>query len=281
MDISLPEHLAHERPHALLTGMPSSFVRRLIHARGIEKKGSLLRCKLFAHEQATEQQQFHPFQVLYEDDFLLIINKPVGLDVHPNTKEQTDTLANAVAAYYAYAHQHCRVRHMHRLDKYTTGVIVYAKNEWAHVVLDEAMRNRHIRRSYVCITEGIPERPSGTIDAPIGSDRHHPTRRRVSNTGERAVTRYAIAETYVRHALVRVSLETGRTHQIRVHMAHIGHPIAGDGMYGGHRDVVPEQALHAERVELLHPWTRAKLVVTAPLPDAFAIARAQLRRQSH
>nr|WP_231571724.1 RluA family pseudouridine synthase [Paenibacillus sp. VKM B-2647] len=130
----------------------------------------------------------------------------------------------------------------------------------------------------MAIVEGVMEQNKGKIDLPIGQDRHHSTRRRVSETGEPALTHYAVAERFADHTLVRLKLETGRTHQIRVHLSAIGHPIAGDGMYGGGRRYIPRVALHGERLSWAHPWSGDKQSVRAPMPDDMNKAIAELRK---
>ncbi len=282
-ELTLPDEWAHVPTPVFLRTLPMStkLGRRLHETDGIVRTAQTLRLKLFPHETCDFTPQFKELQVLYEDDFILVINKPAGMEVHPSVAGQGDTLAHAIAAYYAYTDQACRVRHIHRLDKDTTGPLLYAKNEYAHYVCDEAMRTKRIQRLYTAIVEGVPKKNKGEINAPIGQDRHHATRRRVSPTGESAVTWFTVIERFVDHAHVRLQLHTGRTHQIRVHMAHIGHPIAGDGMYGGHRQHIAHQALHGERLLLPHPWTDAPLDIHAPMPAVFARVLHKLRKPPH
>lgn len=218
--------------------------------------------------------------ILYEDDFMLVVNKPIGMEVHPSSQGQKGTLANAVAAYYEMTSQPCRVRPIHRLDKDTTGPVLFAKNEYANIVFEKAMKEKKIDRLYTAIAEGVIRQDKGVIDAPIGQDRLHSTRRRVSETGEPAITRYEVAERFDNHTLLRLKLETGRTHQIRVHLSHIGHPIAGDGMYGGTRKFIPRQALHGEKLTCFHPWTGEKVHVRAPLPDDMSRMLKELRHEN-
>jgi 23S rRNA pseudouridine1911/1915/1917 synthase len=130
----------------------------------------------------------------------------------------------------------------------------------------------------LAVAEGVIAANKGTIDKPIGQDRHHPTRRRVSQTGERAVTRFEVVERFPEHTLVRLRLETGRTHQIRVHLSSVGHPLAGDGLYGGTRRHIRRQALHGEKLIWFHPWTGERMEVRAPLPDDLAALLNELRR---
>jgi 23S rRNA pseudouridine1911/1915/1917 synthase len=193
--------------------------------------------------------------------------------VHPVERHGTGSLANAVAAYYASTGQAVAVRHIHRLDADTTGPVLYAKNALAQISLDAAMREKRIARVYLAVVHGVPARGRGTIDAPIGRDRHHAGRRRVSPTGEPAVTHYETVRAWPEHntALLRLRLETGRTHQIRVHLSHIGHPLVGDTLYGGRPSPrIRRQALHGESLAFPHPWTRETVRVEAPLPADLA-----------
>lgn len=280
LELKLPETLAGVPLNGLLQHLPipHKIAGRLLSVNGVMRQGKQLRLKLFPTEQPEFEAEWSELNILYEDDFTLVVNKPAGMEVHPSVKGQQGTLAHAVAAYYNMTNQACRVRHIHRLDKDTTGPVLYAKNELAHYMFDQAMREKRIERIYIALAEGAIKGKTGVIDAPIGQDRHHSTRRRVSETGERAVTRYEVIERFADHTLVRLRLETGRTHQIRVHLAHLGHPIAGDGLYGGHRPYIARQALHGEMLVWPHPWTDKSMSVKAPLPDDFRTALETLRK---
>lgn len=204
--------------------------------------------------------------ILYEDEHLLIANKPAELETHPSSPGQIDSLLNGVA--YQVKERTGTIKHIHRLDKDTTGAVLFAKNRLAGVMLDRILEERKITRSYAALCEGIIKNNEGTIDEKIGRDRHHATRRRVSPTGQTAITRYKVLERYSnkRLSLVKCSLESGRTHQIRVHFSHIGHPLAGDTLYGG-KPVFGRQALHAYKMEFIHPITEERIVCHAPFLD--------------
>jgi len=183
------------------------------------------------------------------------------------------TLDDAAVRHVLRAGDPLPVHHIHRLDADTSGPVLYAKNDLAQLRLDEAMREKRIDRRYVAIVHGVPRPPAGTIDAPIGRDRHHGSRRRVAPGGDRAVTHYETLKAAGGMALVRVRLETGRTHQIRVHFSHIGHPLLGDKLYGAPADPhLPHQALHGERLVFPHPWTGRTVAVEAPRPRWFGDA---------
>ncbi|MFC5406939.1 RluA family pseudouridine synthase [Cohnella soli] len=282
MEIRLPDHLAGAPMAAIAKQLPlpPKQLSRLMQTRGCVLQGPHLRLHLFPREGRDFPSDWMELNILYEDEFTLVVNKPAGIEVHPSEKGQRKTLAHAVAAYYEMSGQDLRVRHVHRIDKDTTGPVLYAKNEFAHYQYDKAMREKEVERIYVALGEGRVEGNKGTIDKPIGQDRHHSTRRRISDTGDRAVTHYEVVERFDDHTLVRLRLETGRTHQIRVHMASINHPLAGDGLYGGKRNVISRQALHGERLIWRHPWSGEKQQVTAPLPDDLAQALNKLRNGS-
>lgn len=280
MEIRLPDSLVGA-PMSVISKylpLPPKLITKLMQNRGYSLQGPNLRLHLFPKEGRDFPSDWMELNILYEDEFTLIVNKPAGIEVHPSEKGQRRTLAHAVAAYYELSNQDIRIRHIHRIDKDTTGPVLYAKNEFAHYQYDKAMREKTIERIYVALAEGYLEGNKGKIDKPIGQDRHHSTRRRISDTGDPAVTHFEVAERLKDHTLVRLRLETGRTHQIRVHLSSINHPLAGDGLYGGKRGVISRQALHGERLIWSHPWTGDTQQVRAPLPDDFNQALIKLRR---
>ncbi|WP_308302368.1 RluA family pseudouridine synthase [Bacillus sp. V5-8f] len=210
--------------------------------------------------------------ILYEDEHLLIVNKPPGMDTHPNSAGQADTLMNGVAHYLLSTEQPTMAKHIHRLDKDTSGAVLFAKNRLSGVMLDKMLEERKIHRTYLAIVHGLLSKAKGTINEKIGRDRHHPTRRRVSPTGQTAITHFRVLERDPKKKLtiVKCSLESGRTHQIRVHFSHIGHPLAGDVLYGG-KAVFPRQALHAYKISFIHPVTEEPIECIAPFLDSVPI----------
>ncbi|WP_438444346.1 RluA family pseudouridine synthase [Gorillibacterium sp. sgz5001074] len=248
---------------------PLKLLGRLISTGGVRYEGKRLRLKLFPEEVAEVQGEWTELAVLYEDDFCLAVLKPAGMPVHPAYPGHTGTLAQAVASYYETTGQVCRIRHIHRLDEDTTGPVLYAKNEFAHIVLDAAMREKAIARTYLALVQGKPRPPEGTVDRPIGKDRSHPNRRRVSPGGDPARTRYRTLEPAPEATLVELQLETGRTHQIRVHMSDMGCPLVGDALYGGSTRLLGRQALHGASLEFPHPWTGERIRVEAEPPADF------------
>lgn len=191
------------------------------------------------------------------------------MNTHPNNPlEETNTLMNA-ATYYLQAKGEIRnIRQIHRLDRDTTGAILFAKHGLAGSIFDQLLEKRKIKRTYIAAVHGGLHQKKGTINKPIGRDRHHATRRRVSPSGQTAITHYQVLKEDQANQLTYVKcwLETGRTHQIRVHFSSIGHPIVGDILYGG-KPLVKRQALHAAKLEFIHPFTQEDIVCHAPVSD--------------
>ena len=228
-----------------------------------------------------------PLDILYEDDSILMVNKPKGMVVHPSAGHYTGTLVNAVL-------WHCqgqlsgingvsRPGIVHRIDKDTTGVLVVCKNDTAHNAVAAQLKEHSITRKYRAIVHGVIKEDEGTVDAPIG---RHPTERKkmasgVKN-GKRAVTHYRVLERFQGYTYVECQLETGRTHQIRVHMASIHHPLLGDTVYGPAKDShhLEGQTLHAMVLGLIHPVTGEYLEVEAPLPEYFENLLKKFRAMS-
>ncbi len=220
-----------------------------------------------------------PLRVVFRDRALLVIDKPAGLVVHPGAGNARHTLQNALLALDPKLALVPRAGLAHRLDKDTSGLLLVARTPEAHTALTAAMARRAITREYLAVCTGVMT-AGGTIDAPIGRHRTQRTRMAVRADGRLAVTHYRIVERFHAHTLLRVTLETGRTHQIRVHLAHIGFPVVGDPVYAGRRRIPAgatpavvaalesfhRQALHATRLRLLHPLNGRELTWEAPLP---------------
>ncbi|WP_433921831.1 RluA family pseudouridine synthase [Paenibacillus taichungensis] len=251
--------------------LPEKMLRQLKTNQGIQLAGDRLRLALFASQPIDVEPRWADIDVLYEDDFCLVVHKPAGMKLHPDGSrtDQAITLDHAVASYYEMNGVQANVRHVHRLDEDTTGPVLYAKNAFALTKLDEAMRRKDIGRHYVAIAGGKISMELNRIDAPIGKDRHHKQRRRVSEGGQDAVTHVEIVEVWDRATLIRLTLDTGRTHQIRVHLSYVGHPLVGDELYGGRRDSIGRQALHGETLIFSHPLTGARIEVADPWPQDF------------
>ena len=218
--------------------------------------------------------------VLYEDAHVIVLDKPAGLVVHPGAGERTGTLAGQLLTLGASGGENPeRPGIVHRLDRDTSGLLVVARSEEAHSSLQEAIGQREVERHYLALVRGRPRSRTGRIDAPIGRDRRDRTKRSLDTEEPRdAVTHFTVAETMSEHALLDVRLETGRTHQIRVHLAAIDLPVAGDPQYGVRGDLgLERQFLHAHRLRFRHPVTEADVEVSSPLPPdletALGVAR--------
>ncbi|MCH1983739.1 RluA family pseudouridine synthase [Ruminococcus sp. OA3] len=207
-----------------------------------------------------------PLSVVYEDDDLIILNKPADMPVHPSSGNYENTLANAVAYYYQCQNLPFVFRCMNRLDRDTTGLLILAKNMLSAAILSRQMKERGISRTYLALVRGNPEPDSGTINAPIARVPDSVLERCVSGDGAAAVTHYHVCRQLLSSALVELHLETGRTHQIRVHMKHIGHPLLGDFLYNPQDTSLPRQALHSHTLQFIHPITGRELLFHAPLP---------------
>jgi 23S rRNA pseudouridine1911/1915/1917 synthase len=263
---------------------PPKLLRRLRADGGIKLAGDRLRLLAFPPRVSQYAPLEAELQLLYEDDFCLVVHKPAGLKVHPDGAEgrvsqanptPTDTLANRVAGWFAGRGEPMAAAHIHRLDEFTSGPVLFAKNEYAHLKLDEAMSRKEIGRTYIAFVQGIVSPALKVIDQPIGRDRHHNQRRRVSPGGKPAVTHVERVEVFPKHdiSLVRLTLETGRTHQIRVHLSAAGHPLVGDALYGGSTKWMSYQALHGERLMFPHPLSGEWVEVDDPWPPALTRLR--------
>lgn len=227
-----------------------------------------------------------PVPVRYEDDHLLVVAKPAGLVVHPGAGRSGGTLVDALVAMgvpLADSGDRGRPGIVHRLDRGTSGVLAVAKTPEAHRGLSGLLATHDVERVYTALVEGVPDPPRATVDAPIARSQARRTRFAVDTDGRRAVTHYDVDEGFGRAAALTVRLETGRTHQVRVHLAAVGHPVCGDRAYGASAAFADElgltrPALHARRLAFAHPVTGARVDVEEPLPTDIAGALARLRR---
>lgn len=251
------------------------------------KFGDLLKIDIPEVQPLTIEPEAIALDILYEDEHLLVINKPVGLVVHPSAGHESGTLVNALLA-------HCpnlsgingvqRPGIVHRLDRDTSGALVVAKNDFAHQHLQQQIQAKTARREYLGVVNGVPKTTSGTIDAPIG--RHPVDRKKMAvisgdaGNSRHAITHWSIQERMGNYTLIKFDLETGRTHQIRVHAAYIGHGIAGDSVYSKPLKYIHRQALHAWRLTFVHPVTGEEISAIAPIPNDFEKFLTRLRQQS-
>jgi len=269
-------------------------LQRLIRSGAITVNDTVVRpaCRLapgdlitvtFPEEPTVRPEPF-PLDIVYEDEHLLVVNKPAGMVVHPAARMVSGTLVNALLA-------HCpqvadvggpdRAGIVHRLDRETSGLIVVAKNPEAHAALQRQFKRRLVRKTYVALVEGQVQPREGIIEVPIGRDPKDRTRMAVSRTGRPAVTQYRVVEVFPQYTLLEVRPHTGRTHQIRVHLAWLGYPVVGDRVYGRRRQtLMPDRHfLHARDLAFTHPVTGEKLVLSAPLPPELTALLNQLRRE--
>ncbi|MGD8913541.1 MAG: 23S rRNA pseudouridine(1911/1915/1917) synthase RluD [Candidatus Thiodiazotropha sp.] len=241
--------------------------------------GELIELQPIPQDEVEDEAQAIELDVVYEDAHLLVINKPAGLVMHPAAGNPDGTLLNGLLSHYQPLQQIPRAGIVHRLDKETSGLLVVAKTLQSQHALVEQLQARSVKREYLAIVQGEMI-AGGTVDAPIGRHPVNRLRMTVHETGKHAVTHYRIEQRYPAHTLLRVRLETGRTHQIRVHMRHIRHPLLGDPLYGGRLRLpagisdelaaaikdFKRQALHATRLELRHPETAEHMAWEAPVP---------------
>lgn len=208
--------------------------------------------------------------ILYEDEALLIIDKPAGIPVHPSILHYDNSLSNGIKYYFDNINLNKKIRPVNRLDRNTSGIVIFAKNEYVHDALSKQMQNDIFLKEYITICNGLFEEKTGIIDAPIARKENSIIERCVNPTGAPAITHYKVLKEFEIDGKIfselLISLETGRTHQIRVHMAYLGHPIIGDSLYGSESILINRQALHAYRVEFIHPISRQKIVITSNIP---------------
>ena len=216
-----------------------------------------------------------PLDIVYEDDDIIVINKPRDLVVHPSNGHEDGTLVNALLAHCTNLSGINGVKRpgiVHRIDKDTTGLLVVAKNDYAHEFLAKQLEDHTLHREYIALVKGVIKEEDGKIIAPIGRDKYNRQKMAVDvKNGKPAVTHFHVLKRFNQYTLISCVLETGRTHQIRVHMNYIGYPIEGDPVYGPKSHLLFDkgQLLHAEKLILIHPKTKKKMTFTAPLPKDF------------
>lgn len=212
-----------------------------------------------------------PLDILYEDDYMLILNKPAGIAIHPSILHYNNSLSNGVKFYFDKLGLKKKIRIVNRLDKNTSGIVVFAKNEYIQECFIRQMKTGEFKKEYLTIVEGLLENTSGTLDFPIARKEGSIIERCVSPDGDLSITHFDVIKTFNNLSLVHIVLETGRTHQIRVHFSHIKHPVLGDTLYGNASDLIDRQALHSYKLTFTHPITKNKMTITAPLPNDMQI----------
>ena len=309
MTHTVPEELDGERLDravAVLGDVSRSMARTIVDTGGVSIDGTTVTeakarvragsALVFEIPEIEERLKPHPvdYTTVYSDDHLLVVDKPPGLTVHPGAGTGDETLAAGLLFDHPSIDgvgQPGRWGIVHRLDRATSGLLVVALTQPAYEALSAMMRSREIARRYVALVEGVLDIPRGTVDAPIGPDPNRPTKRALSPYGKHAVTHYRRRSEWpdADVSLLEVTLETGRTHQIRVHLAGIGHPVLADRVYGGRSAIekqgtaepiiVPRLALHAERLAFGHPITGAEMEFVSDLPEDLATVVASLEER--
>lgn len=279
-------------------GLTRSAAQRLLEEGAVRKNGASVK----KNEKLTEGDtlilslpepepvdilpQDIPLDVVYEDDDVIVVNKPVGMVVHPAAGHPDGTLVNALLHHCGDSlsgiNGELRPGIVHRIDRDTSGLLIVAKNDFAHLGLAEQLQDHSLYREYEAICVGNLREDQGTVNAPIARHRTDRKRMAVDPEGREAVTHWTVLERLSGYAYIQCRLETGRTHQIRVHMASIGHPLLGDVVYGSKRPYpgLAGQCLHARRLSFVHPRTGERITVECPLPDWFQAVLAKLRRMS-
>lgn len=209
-----------------------------------------------------------PLNIVFEDDYFLIVDKIAGMLTHPLTFENTHTLANGVMYHFAKTNQNVGCHPLYRLDRNTSGLVVFAKMPQ----LQHQLANNHqkFQRYYYALVHGKLSQKQGQINAPIGRKKDSIILHEVNDEGKHAITNYRVIKEFENYSLIELWLETGRTHQIRVHMSYLGHPLLGDDLYGGKLDLIAHHALHAYKLKFPHPFTHEKICISSPMPDDMA-----------
>lgn len=205
--------------------------------------------------------------IIYEDDWFLVVNKKPGIAVHPSSLHYSDSLSNGIKFYFDKIGLKKKIRVVNRLDYNTSGIVVFAKCEYIHEQFSKQMMQHIFQKEYLCIINGFLDNSYGIIDLPIGRKQGSIIERCIDKNGQKSITHYEVLKTFSDYSLVKCILETGRTHQIRVHFSAIGHPLLGDTLYGTASNLINRQALHSNKIDLIHPITKEHLSFESLLPN--------------
>lgn len=239
-----------------------------IDTRSIVKENDVIVVDLdFVEESENIISQKMDLNIIYEDDAILAINKPASIAIHPSILHYSDSLANGVKYYLESIGLKRKIRPINRLDLNTSGLVIFAKNEYVQECLIQQMNKNIFKKEYLAIVDGIFDKDCGTINLKIDRKENSIIERCISENGQSAITHYKVIKAFDTFSLVKCTLETGRTHQIRLHMSAIGHPLLGDTLYGIESDLINRQALHSYKMNFIHPITNKKVELFCDLPD--------------
>lgn len=205
--------------------------------------------------------------IIYEDNWLLVINKPAGITIHPSILHFDNSLSNGVRFYFDKIGLNKKIRPVNRLDKDTSGLVIFAKCEYIQECLSLQMKEGIFEKEYLCLVSGTFNQKAGTINLPIARKEGSIMERCIGEKGKQAITHYKVLKEFENYSLVQCTLETGRTHQIRLHMTTVGHPLLGDTLYGTSSPLISRQALHSYKIKFIHPITKKELELTAKIPQ--------------
>lgn len=260
-------HLSKKTIHLLKQNKEYTVNKRFVSAQTILLKGDQLSIKAFHEDDEMYPPDYQDIDIVYEDEFILVVNKPPFINIYPDDQSKTDSLSNRVSGYYHQQGYNIPVRYIHRLDYETSGLVLFSKCAFIQPLLDYQLSVKEIKRKYLAIVIGnIDNHKVHYIHKPIASDRHHNQRMRVSQTGKDARTAYQCVSSNQQLSLIECTLDTGRKHQIRVHMSSINHPLLGDTLYGQKSNLINRQALHAYMLEFIHPITQEKMTLICHPP---------------
>ena len=209
--------------------------------------------------------------IVFEDEWLLVVNKPAGVAIHPSILHYTDSLSNGIKFYFDSIGLRKKIRPVNRLDLNTSGLVVFAKCEYIQEEFTRQMTSGIFKKEYLCVVESIFKNKQGTINLPIARKEGSIIERCINDKGQKSITHYEVIEEFENYSLVKCFLETGRTHQIRIHMKAIGHPLLGDTLYGNKSDLIGRQALHSYKISCIHPVTKKNLIFESSLPEDIKI----------
>ena len=244
--------------------------QKIINLNFLSKPNDIIKVDLnFEEDNSNIVPTKMDLNIIYEDEALLILNKPTGIPVHPSMLHYTNSLSNGVRYYFDSINLKKKIRPVNRLDRNTSGIVIFAKNQYIQECLIHQMQTKEFKKIYLAVVEGHLDKLEGTIDAPIARKENSIIERCVNENGEKAVTHYKVLkQSFERnYDLIECLLETGRTHQIRVHFSYIGHPLIGDTLYGNDSKYINRQSLHAYKIEFIHPISHKLMQLTADVPD--------------